>query len=190
MNQRRRRVGSHSALRTVLVELGECLVAEFVEIAAVDRCSDIVEQLHEEVLVVDRRQRETVEFAGAQRVVHVCARIVRAGVAVAVLLKRTEIVLELRALDVVAAVTRENRTIAAATAGATQSKVSPPFSTQAKMSSTAAMPSTWRGRLSGIASQIQAQVSPMMRFSIAPPMPTPSKSSEAICSAACLRRSS
>ena len=108
---------SGSALRTVLVELGECLVAEFVEIAAVDRCADIVEQFYEEVLVVNRRQRETVEFAGTQRMVHVCARIVRAGVAVAVLLKWAEIVLELCALDVVAAVAREDRTIAAATRG-------------------------------------------------------------------------
>ena len=66
---------------------------------------------------MDRRQCETVEFAGAQRVVHVCARIVRAGVAVAALLKRTEIVLELRALDVVAAVAREDRAVSSATGG-------------------------------------------------------------------------
>ena len=103
-----------SAPRPVRVEPGQRRVAEFVEVPAVDRVADVVEQLDEEPFVVDRRQRESVEFPGAQRMVHVGARIVRARVAVASLFQGAEIGLELGALDVVPAVARENRAIAAA----------------------------------------------------------------------------
>ena len=85
---------------TVGVEAGQGFVAEFVEISAVNRRANVVQQLHEEMLVVDRGQCETVEFAGAQRMIHVSTRIMRARVAIAALFKRAKIMLELRALDV------------------------------------------------------------------------------------------
>ena len=93
--------GSASSAGTVGVEAGQGFVAEFVEISVVNRRANIVQQLHEEMLVVDRRQCETVEFAGTQRMIHVSARIMRACVAIAALFKWAKIMLELRALDVV-----------------------------------------------------------------------------------------
>ena len=107
--------GSASSAGTVGVEAGQGFVAEFVEISAVNRRANIVQQLHEEMLVVDRRQCETVEFAGTQRMIHVSARIMRACVAIAALFKWAKIMLELRALDVVTSAARENRAISAAT---------------------------------------------------------------------------
>ena len=103
------------APRSVRVEAGQRLIAEFVEIAAINRSADVVKQLDEEMLVVNCSQRESVEFAGTQGMIHVGTRIVRAGIAGAALLKRPEIVFELRPFDVIAARTRENRAIAAAT---------------------------------------------------------------------------
>ena len=132
---------SRSAL-AVAVEVSHRVVAELIEVSAVDGGADVVQQLHEEMLVVNRGQREAVEFACTKQVIDVCARVVTARVAVASFLQRAEIELVLGAFDVVSARPRVDRAVAGATCGATQSKVSPPFSTQAKMSSTEAMPST------------------------------------------------
>ena len=66
---------------------------------------------------MDGGQREPVELAGAQQVVHVGARVVLAGVAVAAFLQRPEVGFELGALDVVPAVAREDRAVAAAAGG-------------------------------------------------------------------------
>ncbi len=71
--------------------------------------------MHEEVLVVDRGKREPVHLVRTQQVVHIGTRVVRARVALAALLERTEIVLVLRALDVVTAVAREDRAVTPAT---------------------------------------------------------------------------
>lgn len=109
--------GSASSAGTVGVEAGQGFVAEFVEISAVNRRANIVQQLHEEMLVVDRGQRKPVELAGAQQVVDVRARIMLACVAVASLLQRPEIELMLGALDVVPAGARVDRAVAGAARG-------------------------------------------------------------------------
>ena len=67
----------------VAVEVGQRFVAELIKVSAVDRGADVVQQLHEEMLVMDRGQRKPVELAGAQQVVDVRARIMLACVAVA-----------------------------------------------------------------------------------------------------------
>ena len=127
---------------TVGVEAGQGFVAEFVEISAVNRRANVVQQLHEEMLVVDRGQCETVEFAGAQRMIHVSTRIMRARVAIAALFKRAKIMLELRALDVVTSVARENRAISATTRRCDAIERVSTILDTCEMSSTAAMPST------------------------------------------------
>ena len=83
--------------------MGQRFVAELIKVSAVDRGADVVQQLHEEMLVMDRGQRKPVELAGAQQVVDVRARIMLASVAVAPFLQRPEIELVLGALDVVPA---------------------------------------------------------------------------------------
>ena len=101
----------------VAVEVGQRFVAELIKVSAVDRGADVVQQLHEEMLVMDRGQRKPVELAGAQQVVDVRARIMLASVAVAPFLQRPEIELVLGALDVVPAGARVDRAVAGAARG-------------------------------------------------------------------------
>lgn len=101
---RKLRLGSQAWFAlAVAVEVCQSLVAELVEVAAVDRGADVVQQFHEEMLVMNRGQCEPVELAGAQQVIDIRARIVLARVAVAPFLQRPEIELVLGALDVVPA---------------------------------------------------------------------------------------
>ena len=69
------------------------------------------------MFVVNRGQREAVEFACAKQVIDVCARVVTARVAVASFLQRAKIELVLGAFDVVSARPRVDRAVAGATCG-------------------------------------------------------------------------
>ena len=124
-----------------------------------------------------------------------------AGVAVAAFLQRPEVGFEFGALDVVPAVACEDRAVAPAAGGghAVERVAAVLHAGEDVVDRGDAEDVPWPvlrhlvadpRAVSGISSQIHAQMSPMMRFSIAPPMPTPSKSSEAICDAARRRRSS
>ena len=59
--------------------------------------------------------------------------------------------------------------------GATQSKVSAPFSTPTNKSSGSPIPKKWRGLSCGNSSFTHLKISPKLCLSSAPPMPKPSK---------------
>ncbi|CAB4687276.1 unannotated protein [freshwater metagenome] len=64
--------------------------------------------------------------------------------------------------------------------GATQSKVSAPFSTPTNKSSGSPMPRKWRGLSAGSSSFTHFKISPRVCLSNAPPIPKPSKEVPAI----------
>lgn len=94
------------------IEATQKLRLEFGETSLLDRGSNVVHQFDREALVVDGAQRRREHFLGLEQVMDVGLGVVRAGVAVAVLVDRGEVASMLGGVDVETARRHVDRCIA------------------------------------------------------------------------------